>query len=207
MNTGLIIQPPPPDAPGFSGILKAGAAIPAQRFYRPGKVMDQGKTSLCVGYAACALLQAEPITQTLDPLKIYNQAKKKDGFPGIAGTTVYAGAKALEYFGVSSHAFFAYEPAKVYECIASISPVMVGLVMSERMRNPDAKGQVKAGTSNREGHCFLGYGVDYETERIYFQNSWGTKWGIFGRFWMRFAEFEKAFSREGVAVAIREIRS
>lgn len=202
---GLVLSSPPPGLRDFAMVLGAGA-VPVRRLYRPGPVLDQGDTQMCVAYSATGLLNAEPVVQDLDPVRIYRRAKENDGLEGTEGTTVYAGAKALEHFRRTSKSHFAYRADAVYEYLATISPVLVGMQWSINMESADRDGRVRPGGFSTGGHCTLAYGVDYEEKRVHMQNSWGTDWGLHGRFWMKFDDFEAVFGDGGVAAAARETR-
>ncbi len=138
MHKGLIITPIPEGVQNFDLILKANNSLkPIQRFYNTGKILDQKSSSMCVGFSAEALLQAEPISQSFGAEKIYKRAKELDGLPNISGTSVYAGVKALESFGLIDKYYFAYRPDQVYEYVLGISPVLVGCVWTEKLENPN----------------------------------------------------------------------
>ncbi len=206
---GLHLVEPPPGLLGFNAVLQ-GKEIPVQRFYKTGAILNQGDKPHCGGYAACQLLQSEPVPQRpLSGEAIYKKAKTLDNMPpGTGGTTIFGVTKALAELGLIKDQFFAYNAAQIFDYIASTSPVIVGSHWFEGMDNPNGSGQVKAKGGNTGGHAYLAHGVDFLSKRIYFTNSWGREWGKDGTFWMSFKEFTRAFDNRGmVAAAVHEIKA
>lgn len=163
---------------------------------------------MCGGYAAAAMLNAEPIKQSYDPKKIYSKAKTLDGFPeNTDGTTLFAISEALTKLGLVSQTWFADTPQAVYNHLATTSPMLISSEWLEGMENTTPLGKVYAKGASYGGHCYLAYAVDFGRKRIMFQNSWGTSWGQEGRFWMPFKEFEKLMKNTGAfGAAFKEIR-
>lgn len=185
---GLLYAPPQPELPQ---ILKATSKVPLLRFYKTGPILDQKDSPMCVGYAARACLNAEPIIQDYAADKIYTACKKIDNLKA-AGTTVFAAATVLKNLGLADEVYFSYKAERVIEHVLGISPVLASMDWTERMEETDSKGRAKPGGQGTGGHCVLIYGADRESKILYFQNSWGIDWGDKGKFWMKFDDFEIA---------------
>jgi hypothetical protein len=65
------------------------------------------------------------------------------------------------------------------------------------MFSPAADGRVTPTGSIAGGHEFVADEVDAENERVWFSNSWGTGWGVEGRFFMTFADFGRLLAEQG----------
>lgn len=206
-NRGLILQPPTKDFSAFSKLLK-GKKNTVARFYKTGPTLDQGLSPFCVGFASYHLLQAEPISQTpITPQKIYQEAKKLDGFPpNTDGTTLEAGMNVLLNRGLASEAFYTTRPKDVYELVSTVSPCVVGMQWTTGMDNWTSKGQVRPYGDFDGVHAVLAVGVDKKAKIIWFQNSYSDKFGVGGKFWMTWQHFESIFENGGTAFAITEVR-
>jgi len=205
---GLVLMPPPKGAHGFDLVIQ-GKAVPVQRFYRTGSILDQGQKPMCGGYAAYQLLQSEPIPQKVStPEGIYRKARTLDGLPkGTEGTTIAGVVAALRAMKAVDNSYVAYSVDHVFKYVATISPVLIGSEWTTKMDTPSGDGRIRSTGDNTGGHAYLCHGVDFETKRLYFTNSWGKSWGNDGTCWMTFADFTKLFNRSGSAAAVREIRN
>ena len=80
-----------------------GVALPEEKLWRIGPILDQGEEGACVGYAWRAWMNARPIAndpeRQLQARDIYLRAQLVDEFPGrepeMSGTSVRAGAKVM----------------------------------------------------------------------------------------------------------------
>jgi hypothetical protein len=101
------------------------------------------------------------------------------------------------YFSAYNHSFgFDHFTATL-----QTQPVIVGTYWFSQMFNTDMDGIVHVKGMIEGGHEYLALGVDYETEMLTFLNSWGSSWGLGGRFKMSFADFSFLVNQEGDVTA------
>lgn len=199
-------------------IAVAPVAAPQVRNWRiPGRSIDQGSTATCVGHAwrnflRCAPLQGE---RGPSPWDIYREAVKLDPWPDndaeahlpdgdrhfISGTSVRAGAKALQAAKHISNYLWAWDIDTMIQWLLTTGPVVVGTNWYDSMEEPDSRGIAKVTKEARVigGHAYLARGANVHTELILFENSWGEEWGSRGTFYLRFSDVERLLKEEGEA--------
>lgn len=177
--------------------------------WTPGGVLDQGQTGTCVGHGWAAFLSSTPVRSAGDPFHIYDLATTLDGFPDNDhnpnyGTTVRAGAKALETMGRLKSYVWAYSSKECANWILRQGPVVIGIPWYSLMFQVTQDGYVIPGGANVGGHCVLVYGCDVPLRTLYIQNSWGTSWGHGGRCKMTFDVLDNLLSDHGECCAAVE---
>lgn len=184
-------------------------AVPERswRYWYPGPTLDQGTTPQCVGYSWSQWLMTSP-TRTKDgpaPSAIYHEAQERDIWPGnnYDGTSVRAGAKALEERGHIERYVWAFDAKTVADWILTTGSVVAGLTWTERMFTPDRDGFIYPDGRTVGGHAILLIGVNMNDEKIRIQNSWG-QWGQNGRAWIRFQDFADLLADGGECCAAIE---
>lgn len=178
-------------------------------------VLDQGEVGACTGFALAQLLNTDPFATsrttsggyltTGDALRLYGLATSLDDILGVyppddTGSSGLAVAKAgvqLGYFSAYRHAFGFDQFATALQ----LQPVIVGTAWHEDMFTPDSDGRVTPGGAVVGGHEYLALGIDYDTRRVTFLNSWGPGWGRAGRFTMGFSVFARLLADRGDATA------
>ncbi len=192
------------------------------------KRLDQGRTDSCVGHGWSHFLTTSPLTpaySTLDirakaagyPLltkginpfaaRVYDRAQEIDEFadtPPAGGTSVRAGAKALQAVGMISDYLWLHDTTQITLALLELGPVVVGTDWYEGMFNPTApapgSGSMIAPTGNvAGGHCYLLTGVNGETERFRVLNSWGLGWGNAGYAYIKISDFAQLLAAGGEA--------
>jgi hypothetical protein len=191
--------------------------LPSYKYYTPGQQLDQGQTSKCVGYSWQDFLSCSPIRQGKDtkPETIYCGAQALDPWPGdctnpqYEGSTVRAGAKYLQSQGYLSEYVWAYDVTTIAHWLLSgKGPVVLGTRWYNSMfkADKDAHVTVDINSGLSGGHAFLCIGYNSKTRMFKFQNSWGSKWGAKGCFWMTSDDLGLLLSQQGEAVTATEVK-
>lgn len=192
-------------------------SLPVYKYYTTGPVQDQGVTPFCVEYSWNGWLMAYPIkNKPITPRKtLYCLAQKIDPWAGDCdnpqydGTSVRAGAKALQNLGAVNTYLWAFTTADMANWLLSgKGPIVMGTRWYRSMRNPDKKGvlHVDPQSGLDGGHAYLCVGYNSRTRMFRFQNSWGTGWGQKGRFWMSADDVEVLLQQQGEACTAVEQR-
>lgn len=163
---------------------------------------------MCVGYAWHGLLRALPHLQR-DPVPeaIYTAAQQVDEFddtPPADGTSVRAGAKMLQAAGMLTAYRWAFDVDAAVNWLAFHGPIVLGTEWTRDMFTPTAAGLVIPGGPVEGGHAYVAIGYDDTTRRVLCQNSWGTGWGLRGRFWLRDEDVNALILNGGEACAPTE---
>lgn len=179
-------------------------------------VLDQGDYGTCVGNGWAGWGDSSPIQDSYDEKDaraIYYEATVIDGSPdnpdapggGQQGTTVRAGAKAMQNRGRLTAYAFATTLAQVDEWINNHGPVVIGSNWYTGMFTPDAQGFVHLTGQVEGGHCYLM--IDrLDAEGAYlFRNSWGSGWGQNGNFKIKTADLARLIAEQGEACVAAEV--
>lgn len=193
---------------GYMMAARLGAvARPVRKTWRIAWKGDQGTTSACVGYSWHGLLRALPhLQREPSPTAIYEAAQTLDEWPGeeYDGSSVRGGAKALQAAGKLTAYAWAFDIETVLNWIAVKGPVVLGTTWYDQMFRPDASGLVSPGGAVAGGHAYLAIGYDDKLKRVLCQNSWGTAWGVKGRFSLRYEDAQALIARDGEACTATE---
>lgn len=182
---------------------------------RYGKVLDQGQLGSCTGNAISGALNTVPthkpkgkiLTET-DAVAIYEAATIIDGFPGqypptdtgSSGLAVCQVAKTQGYITSYQHAFSIDQALQAL----MLYPVITGVNWYEGFDSPDQNGLVQISGQVRGGHEFEVLGYNPATDLVTAVNSWGTGWGVSGRFHFTSKTWATLLSQQGdVTVPIR----
>lgn len=180
-------------------------------YWPVGKILDQGSTPHCVGFAWAAFGISSPISDDWDNSKghdIYYQAKIYDGEPKQEnGSTTRSGVQAFMHFGVLENNAFAFAASidEIVVWLLNVGPVITGTNWYSAMMTPDSNGLVKIGGYVAGGHEWMISGVDKEKRLFHCTNSWGGDWGLRGQFFISFDDYQRLFNEEGDAVTTTEI--
>ena len=174
-------------------------------------ILDQGQIGSCTGNAGIGALATDPLFSispksskyTLNEsgaIHLYSDAEMIDGdgpFPpndnGSCGLSI---AKALQAAGIISsyqHTFTLDDALKAL----TQYPILVGIKWYEGMMNPDHDGRVHIRGQLAGGHEIVARQIDAPNKRVWFDNSWGTSWGVNGRFYLTFDDFGALLSDQG----------
>ena len=174
-------------------------------------ILDQGQVGSCTGNAGIGALATDPLFQSLNnetvyalnetgALKLYSDAETIDGDgpypPQDNGSSGLSIAKALKKAGIISSYQHAFDSLTAITALSQ-HPFIFGTYWYNGMFTPDADGRVHLNGSIAGGHEILCREVDAVNQRLWFDNSWGTSWGVNGRFYLTFADFDILLKRSG----------
>ena len=176
-------------------------------------VLDQGQVGSCTGNATAQLINTDAFAPSRpsgylterDALRLYSLATSLDDAPGTypptdtgsSGLAVAQAGQRLGYFSSYNHAF-----GFDHFCAAlQLQPLILGTNWYESMMNPNKSGMVTINGQVAGGHEYLALGVDYAKSQITCLNSWGSGWGLNGRFLLSFATMRRLLAEQGDVVA------
>ncbi len=204
-----------PDARDHAFLLRATAPQPPRTKMWPlmARWLDQGETGTCVGHAFRHLLTGTP--QPLgdpapSPFAIYDRAILLDEFPDNdrdtqrqMGTSVRAGAKALQELGLIGAYGWAYDVDTAIDWLSWHGPLVAGFAWRDSFFARDQDGFMRITPRSRivGGHCILIVGVDLRRQAVRCLTSWST----FGYFFLSFADLERLLKEDGECVAPTEV--
>lgn len=181
---------------------------------RHGGIFNQGNLGSCTGNAACGAKNTEPLYHSgsthliaeAGAVDVYSLATRLDGMsdgyypPTDTGSSGLAVAKALKQLGMIgsySHAF------GIDAALAALQlgPVITGVNWYEGFDSPDANGLVKISGQVRGGHEIVARSYvpapNPDDALIGLDNSWGTTWGLTGRFFWTVATWKQLLAEQG----------
>lgn len=180
--------------------------------WAPGPTLNQGSDGACVGFAWAHELAARPavisgVTARFAYEHIYFEAQKLDQYPGGAypgaypyseGTSILAGAKAIQSLGFMGEYRWAFSFLDLVAAVGYRGPAIFGCKWFEGMHKVDREGFVQPVGGYRGMHCVAIIGVKIVKDNndslsmsesfFKFQNSWGTEWGDKGIAKLRFQD-------------------
>lgn len=193
--------------------LLKGAAIQTRTWDRPTKPFNQGELGSCTGNGAVGVACTKPCRQAglryTEALakKVYSHATHADTIVGAwppkdTGSTVLGAMKALRELGLTKGYRWCFGLDDVLKTLSTLGPVEVGVNWYEGFDKPDAKGLVKIGGAIRGGHAFELLGVDAEKKLVWGINSWGSDWGLEGRFALSWKDLDRLLHEDGEASTV-----
>ena len=204
--------------------LTADGTAVTVRWDRVTPVLDQGSLGSCTGNAACGVLGTDPFYATLvadlqvglkldedEAVTLYSSATQLDEYPGTyppddGGSSGLGVAKACQKAGLISGYQHITSVAAAQTAIVK-GPFIVGSDWFDGMDTPDPNGLVKATGSVRGGHEYECIGYNVNTDLWEFVNSWGTTYGVAGRFFYSSGTFAQLLTRDGDATVFTAITS
>lgn len=184
-----------------------------RNWYAQGWWGNQGASPMCVGYSWAHWVEDGPITQKgmapiAKPQDIYHQAQTVDEWPGedYEGTSVRAGAKALQSMGFIQSYLWAWDVDTVANAVLTTGPVVVGTNWYDDMFSPNSSGLIKLGGTIAGGHAYLLNGVNMTKKLFRIKNSWGRDWGKNGHAYISFSDMGRLIAEDGEACLAVEIK-
>jgi hypothetical protein len=104
-------------------------------------------------------------------------------------------AKQLGWISSYRHAFGIHSALRAL----TLRPVITGVNWYTSFDNPDQNGLVAIAphAKVRGGHEVLADGIDEPNQLVWFWNSWGTSFGVGGRFCMSFDTWAQLLAEQG----------
>jgi hypothetical protein len=176
--------------------------------------LDQGAVGACVGFGRSPELSAEPVAlPTGSPFaqRLYGLAQAEDRAMGHdygSGVTVLAGLKAAKKLGLIQGYRWARSFDDIRDAVVAHGSVVMGTNWYSLMDAWTNDGLVEVGGYVRGGHCWtiVGYIPDHPKWGEVFAavNSWGTGWGLVGRFYMRADDVRRLLAEKGEAAIVTD---
>ncbi len=196
--------------------------VPRLAPYREQRVVDQGETPQCVGYAGRGFLNAAPMMSRRDQpptaTDLYLAAQRAAGIPPSEdGATVRGLMKALKAAGLISSYVWGQNVADAITWMnGGFGSVIVGTWWYPEMEEVDAQGFIvePAATSEPvDGHCYRINWYHAPSDSFLMVNSWGELWGKpradgtpSGMAFMRRRLFERLLREDGEIAAPTQVR-
>ena len=197
---------------------RLSGAVQSVKHARQIPVLDQGSLGSCTGNACEGALGTAPIYATIpagvparptgdaqrdeqQAVALYSAATSLDDYDGIypptdTGSDGLSVAKAAQKLGLIS----GYRHATSLDAALaalSVRPVITGVSWYEGMDEPDTSGRVRVRGQVRGGHEFVLDEIDADRRLIGFTNSWSTAWGVGGRAYISFDDFDRLLHEQG----------
>jgi hypothetical protein len=196
----------------------SGVTLASVRHKRYIPVLDQGQLGSCTGNAMTGLLGSGNFFNSLPAntlrtgdaifdeafaVDLYGLATHLDGYKGAYppddtgsdGLSVAKAAQKKGFIAGYQHTFSFNDFLKAL----SVQPVIVGIDWWSSFETPDPNGVVSIGSQSyiEGGHEIVADELNVEAQLIGFTNSWTANWGVAGRFYIRYADFETLLGNNG----------
>lgn len=175
-------------------------------------VLDQGAQGSCVGHAWAHELIAKPVVvpgiDHAKAVEFYYAAQGLDDSPGGAypgaspfyeGTSVLAGAKAVQNAGYITEYRWAFGLDDLILALGHAGPAVLGIDWYNDMFDPDRDGVLHVSGGFAGGHAILANGVSLKRQLVRLHNSWSAAWGRQGEAYIGFADLAKLLAASGEA--------
>lgn len=168
-------------------------------------VLDQGVEGACVGFSWSHELIADPFpfggVDDEFARQVYRRAQQLDQWEGEAyeGTSVLAGAKAIQEGGWLLEYRWAFGLSDVLETLSYLGPVILGVNWYTGMMEPNTEGNLDVSGGVEGGHAILARGVDVDSQHVLLHNSWGPDWGLRGMAWLAWGHLDRLLREDGEA--------
>lgn len=177
-----------------------------------GHWFDQGSTPQCVEFSWRHEAVARPVKVPADKLpmrgEIYKYAQAHDEWPGsdYDGTSVRAGAKAMQAYGFIGNYWWCRTEPEVAQVLGYKGPVVVGTNWHADMFEPDDDGFIRPTGRVEGGHAYLIYALSIKQGWYGIWNSWGSWWGLGGTAKIRRNDLAALLEADGEACVPTERR-
>ena len=173
-----------------------------------GLPLDQCQIGSCTANALCGALDSAPdftgatTLAEADAVRVYELETKLEGKPyppndpGGSGLMVCKAAKQLGMITSYNHAFGLQHALQALV----VRPVITGVNWYSSFDSPDPQTGLVSLTADatiRGGHEIVADGIDADKKLVWFWNSWGTQYGLGGRFCMTFDTWDQLLQEQG----------
>jgi len=184
-------------APAITSVLHKAVGLP----------LNQGDIGSCTANALCGALDSSPDygggapRTEKDAIQLYELETRLEGKPyppndpGGSGLEVCKAAKELGWISAYKHAFGVDNALRALV----LRPVITGINWYTSFDTPSSTGLVAIapGATVRGGHEVVADQIDAENKLVWFWNSWGTVYGVGGRFCMTFDTWDALLQQNG----------
>jgi len=176
---------------------RAPATIDHRDYCTPTE--NQGQTSMCAAYTAAGFAEATlwkrnhyPVQ--IDPSPVFKWAQENDGLDGSYGTTLNAAAQALVALNILPNGkgrAIGKDPNELKFAIHKGDVCFGGFMVTDEWSKTGKDGVIPTLPQWKSGggHAVLMCG--YNRDGVWFQNSWGVNWGLYGFGFMTWKMFSE----------------
>jgi hypothetical protein len=172
---------------GIPGRDLAGVAVPEEKLWRIGPILDQDESGACVGFAWRAWMNAAPVASNperhLQARISILRAQLVDEFPGkepaMSGTSMRAGAKVLVREGYLEEYAWSGSADEILTWVRAKGPLVFSTQWFDFMFDPDEDGYVRARGGIAGGHSLCAFGIATNDD-LHIQQSWGEDYSLDG---------------------------
>lgn len=166
---------------------------------------NQTNRPACTGFSVGEEIQSRPKARLQTDAQCYTRYKRAqqlDYWPGedYAGSSVLGAMKAA----VETKDYIEYRWAlppdplmNVIMAVAYKGPGVAGTTWTYDMMHPDSDGRIHPTGGPAGGHAYHIYRVDNPNKRLWVRNTWGTNWGVGGKAYLTYDDFEKLLYDNG----------
>jgi hypothetical protein len=193
-----------------------GLRIASVQHRRHIGVLNQGDLGSCTGNAGIGCLGTDPNYDTLPTIggyaltqqgavALYSAATRIDEYPGEyppedTGSDGLSIAKALRAAGDISGYRWAFSLDDALKALTA-SPLITGIPWYSSMFTPGSDGLVKVFGALAGGHEIVVDEYDGARGWVGFTNSWGSDWGLAGRFYLAVEDWGTLLAQQGDVTA------
>lgn len=193
----------------------AGLQIKTVTHERHIPILDQGQVGSCTAESGIGNLATSPVFESLKSFPylltqagayhLYSDEETLDGDgpypPNDWGSTGLTCARVLKKAGAISSYQHCFDSNSALLAL-SVTPFMFGCDWHQAMFNPDPDGRVRPQGPVEGGHEILCRGFDAINGLLWFDNSWGTGWGLQGRFYLTIHDFDHLLKKDGDVIIL-----
>lgn len=172
------------------------------------QVQTDSGTLIVEGYPMhnCHWLEDAPVTHAgkapiVDPAALYREAQGLDEWEGedYDGTSVRAGAKALQKRGWVAEYRWAKNWSDIEYALMNLGPLVVGTLWTLGMCEPDGNGRIRTEGPEVGGHAYVLNGLNLKSGLLRIKNSWGPEYGRGGHAYIGITEWRDLWADGGEA--------
>jgi Papain family cysteine protease len=200
--------------PVMGALVRQGVTRRNKTWRRSHSAYDQGQTSSCVGQTFRGVLNTSPLTAQIPlatrrlypAMKIYENAQKLDQWPGeeptYYGTSALGALRYLFNEGVIKEYRWCFGLNDVLDTLSAYGPVGIGVWWHDAMMGTDSRGFIKPVGQKIGGHEVELHGINIDSRYVIGTNSWGTDWGVNGRFKLSWDNLDLLLQDDGDAATV-----